>query len=225
MYTYLLKYEHKPEIYQLPVPPEKMTTKYFNTNKRYETIGMGEVNIIKGIGLREIHLSIMLPNDLTLPFVQPKYTPSSILAKPMVYLEKFREFKVNKKPLIFLITRILPNREQIFKGNIKVTLEEYTIYENAGEEGDFLVDLVFREYIDIKEKILKPVKNKENTYTLDTNRTEKDKPSTYTVKPGDTLWKIAKRELNNETKYKYIMEINGITDPKKLQVGTVLKLD
>lgn len=201
-----------------------MITKYFNTNKRYETIGMGEVNIIKGIGLREIHLSIILPNDLTLPFVQPKYTPNTILGKPIVYLEKFREFKANRKPLNFLITRILPNGEQIFKGNINVTLEEYTVYENAGEEGDFMVDLVFREYIDIKEKILKPVENKQNTYTVDVNRTEKDKPKTYTVKPGDTLWKIAKRELNDETKYKYIMEINNITEPKKLQVGTVLKL-
>ncbi len=201
-----------------------MITKYFNTNKRYETIGMGEVNIIKGIGLREIHLSIILPNDLTLPFVQPKYTPNTILGKPIVYLEKFREFKANRKPLNFLITRILPNGEQIFKGNINVTLEEYTVYENAGEEGDFMVDLVFREYIDIKEKILKPVENKQNTYTVDVNRTEKDKPKTYTVKSGDTLWKIAKRELNDETKYKHIMEINNITEPKKLQVGTVLKL-
>lgn len=200
-----------------------MITKSYNTNKKYETIGMGEVNIIKGIGLREISMSIMLPNDLSLPFVQPKYSPSVIIGKPILYLSKFREFKANKKPLQLLITRILPSGEEIFKGNISVTLEEYTVYENAGEEGDFLVDLLFKEYIDIKEQVLTPT-NDSNTYTVNTNRTSKETPKTYTVKSGDTLWKIAKRELNDETQYKRIMEINNITDPKKLQVGTVLKL-
>lgn len=200
-----------------------MITKSYNTNKKYETIGMAEVNIIKGIGLREISMSIILPNDLSLPFVQPKYSPDVIIGKPILYLSKFREFKANKKPLQLLITRILPSGEEIFKGNISVTLEEYVVYENAGEEGDFLVDLVFREYIEIKEQTLTPTNNS-NTYTVNTNRTAKETPKTYTVKPGDTLWKIAKRELNNETKYKEIMTINNISEPKKLQVGTVLKL-
>ena len=223
IYTYLLKYEHKQEIYQLPIPPEKMITTSYNTNKKYETIGMGEINIIKGIGLREIFMTIMLPNDLSLPFVQPKYVPNAIIGKPIVYLGKFREFKADKKPIQLLITRILPNGEEIFKGNLTVTLEEYTVYENAGEEGDFLVDLTFKEYINIKEKNLTPA-NGTNNYVVNTNRTSKDKPKTYVVKSGDTLWKIAKRELNDETKYKYIMDINNISNPKNLKVGTVLKL-
>lgn len=224
IYTYLLKYEHKQEIYQLPIPPEKMTTKSFNSNKIYETVGMGEINIIKGIGLREISMSIMLPNDLSLPFVQPKYSSNTIIGKPILYLSKFREFKADKKPIQLLITRILPNGEEIFKGNITVTLEEYTVYENAGEEGDFLVDLVFREFVEIKEKTLTSLDENNSTYTLSVNRSVKDTPKNYTVKSGDTLWKIAKRELNDETKYKQIMEINNITDPKKLKVGLVLKL-
>lgn len=201
-----------------------MITKYYNTNKKYETIGMGEINIIKGIGLREIFMSIILPNDLSLPFVQAKYSPNVIIGKPILYLAKFREFKNNKKPLQLLITRILPNGEEIFEGNIKVTLEEYTVFENAGEEGDLLVDLLFKEYIEIKTQILTPINENNNIYTINSNRTTKEPNQTYTVKSGDTLWKIAKRELNDETKYKYLMEINNISDPKKLQIGTVLKL-
>lgn len=224
IYTYLLKYEHKQEIYQLPIPPEKMTTRYFNTNKIYDTVGMGQISIIKDIGLREISMSIILPNDLSLPFVQPKYAPNVIIGKPIIYLSKFREFKSDKKPLQLLITRILPNGEQIFEGNISVTLNEYSVYENAGEEGDFLVDLVFREYIEIKPKTLNLVNESNSSYSVNVNRSTKESPATYTVKSGDTLWKIAKRELNDETKYKQIMDINNITDPKKLQVGVVLKL-
>lgn len=208
----------------MPIPPDKMITKSFNINKKYNTLGMGEISIIKGIGLREINMTIMLPNDLSLPFVQKKYCSNAIIGKPILYLSKFREFKANKKPIRLLITRILPNGEEIFEGNLPVTLDEYIVYENAGEEGDFIVDLTFREYIDIKEKNLKSLDENKKTYTINVNRTTKDTPKTYIVKAGDTLWKIAKRELNDEKKYPQIMQINNITDPKKLKIGTILKL-
>lgn len=48
--------------------------------------------------------------------------------------------------------------------------------------------------------------------------------STYTVKPGDSLMKISKEHYGDETKYKLIMEANGITNPDKIIVGQVLEL-
>lgn len=228
IYIFLLKYEHESEIYQLPVPPEKMVTKVHNTNKKYTTLNMGEINILKDIGLREIKMRILLPNDIHLPFVQPKYSPNVILGKPIVYLTKFREFKMKKKPVQFLITRILPSGEEIFKGNIIVSLEEYKVDEEAGEEGDFFVDLFFREYVDIKEKILETLSSSDaktpSGYIVNVNRSSKEPSKTYKVKQGDTVWKIAKRELNDEKKYVEIMKINNITEPKKLKIGTILKL-
>ncbi len=49
-------------------------------------------------------------------------------------------------------------------------------------------------------------------------------PRTYTVKSGDTLSKIAARELGNANRYKDIASLNGIRDPNKVNVGQVLKL-
>jgi nucleoid-associated protein YgaU len=49
---------------------------------------------------------------------------------------------------------------------------------------------------------------------------------TYTVKPGDTLSKIAKAELGDASKYPAIFEANRgvLSDPDKIQPGQVLKI-
>ncbi len=49
---------------------------------------------------------------------------------------------------------------------------------------------------------------------------------TYTVKPGDTLSKIAKEHLGNANAYMKIFDINKdqLTDPNKIQPGQVLRL-
>lgn len=46
---------------------------------------------------------------------------------------------------------------------------------------------------------------------------------TYTVKKGDTLWRIAQKTLGSGNKYKTIMQLNGLSSDK-LKVGQVLKI-
>lgn len=50
--------------------------------------------------------------------------------------------------------------------------------------------------------------------------------STYTVKPGDTLSKIAKEHLGNANAYMKIFEANKdqLTDPDKIKPGQVLRI-
>lgn len=121
-----------------------------------------------------------------------------------------------------MINRILPSGEEIFKTNIKVSLEDYTIFEKAGEEGDFWVKLIFKEF---REDYSKQITlNSNGKYTASIHRPKKQTSKKYIVKPGDTLWQIAKRELNNELLYKEIAKLNNISQPRKLQIGTVLKL-
>lgn len=199
-----------------------MTTNMKSNTKFYETIGFGEVSNLKKPNLRNIKMEFFLPNDINLPFLQKKYTPNCIIDKPLKYLNMLRMFKENAKPFRLLIARILPNGEEIFKTNIKVSLEDYTVFEMAGEEGDFTVELNLKEFKDINNKIIVPNSNGE--YTIQKNRSSKDVPKTYIVKKGDTLWNIAKREFNDEKLYKKLMQINNISEPKNLKVGTILKL-
>lgn len=59
------------------------------------------------------------------------------------------------------------------------------------------------------------------------NENNEEKPETtisYTVKKGDSLWKIAQTMLNDGSRYKEIAEKNNIVNPNKIQVGQILRL-
>lgn len=46
--------------------------------------------------------------------------------------------------------------------------------------------------------------------------------STHTVKSGDTLWAMAQKYYGDPTLYTIIAEVNGVTNPRTIQNGTVL---
>lgn len=70
------------------------------------------------------------------------------------------------------------------------------------------------------------------TYADDTPVPRRNTPSvtlipgeqTYTVESGDSPWIIAQKVYGDGTKYRLIMEANGITDQTRLRVGTVLRI-
>lgn len=47
---------------------------------------------------------------------------------------------------------------------------------------------------------------------------------TYTVRPGDSFWSIADRELGDGTRYAELAEFNGLTPKSVIHPGQVLKL-
>ena len=53
---------------------------------------------------------------------------------------------------------------------------------------------------------------------------ENDTPKNVTVVKGDTLWAIAVKYYGDGSQWKRIAEANGVTDPKKLKIGTVLEI-
>ena len=94
-----------------------------------------------------------------------------------------------------------------------VTLERFTVIEDAAEGFDLLVKVVLREYRQ-RATVQKnaPTQRPEN----------KEKPDAYTVKAGDTLWGICRRIQNDGSLCYDVAQKNGITDPDRIYPGQVI---
>lgn len=205
----------------LPVTPSQMITKKNGNNRTINILNMGEINIIQNGALDEISFSILLPRSAW-SFVQKEEG----FNEPLYYLNFLATCKESGLPTTIIIFRSLADGSQIFSGNKDMILEDYTVTEKGGDFGDFWVDLHFREYRTAKSTVYQ-VKNDGDSLVMvesGSNRDSKSTPTTYTVQSGDTLWGIAKTQLNDSSKYMDIATKNSIADPNQLYVGMVLDL-
>ena len=191
---------------QLPVAPSALQLKIKNQNKTMVLINEGEINILKSPGLTEISFTCLLPN-VKYPFA--KYPKK--FQKGEYYLSLFEKLKVTRKPFSFVVARTVNGKAKIGSNtSFDVTLEDYTIKEDADEGFDFSVDITLKQYKPFGTKII-VFKKKAATTKVDVKkqRDVKKTPSkTHTVKKGDTLWGIAKTKLGKGTRYKEIYSLN-----------------
>lgn len=127
----------------LPVPPEKLTIKVKGGNKTYVMMNGGQVNALKSPELMEISFDMFLPNHVY-PFAVyfGDFQPSEY------YLEKLRQLKEKKKVFQFIVSRV-QGSTLLFDTNIKCTLEDYTIVEDAEKYGtDVMVSVSLKQYRD-----------------------------------------------------------------------------
>jgi len=220
MYRFYLK--QGTEQYLLPVAPGMLTTKVGNSNKTVEILNMGEVNLLKEIGLRSLEMTVLLPGR-KYAFVQTE----GVFQEPRVFLNFFRKVKESKKPMQFIIFRQLADGSQLFQGNMEVSLETYTIFEKAGEEGDFWVKISLQEYRKIKSLLYQKKQEGSNIVMVPKGqvRDEKVIPKNYTVQKGDSLWRIAKTVLHDEKRYIELARRNDISNPNQIYVGQILRLE
>ena len=211
----------------LPIPPSKIQTTIGNQNKTINLMNEGEVNVIKGPGLTEFKFDILLPLYTLYPFAM--YKKGQFL-HASYYLEYFEDLKINKTPFYFVINRFkydpfTKKKDNIMKTRMEVILENYTITESTDNAPDIEVSLELKEFVKY-ETIVKDLDSKTNTVksskVLGTSR--KTIPNTYVVKKGDTLWVIAKKLLGDGAKCWNLAKLNGISNPNKLTVGQVLKI-
>ncbi|MCO8812771.1 LysM peptidoglycan-binding domain-containing protein [Clostridioides difficile] len=218
---------------QLPIPPAKLEIKVTNKNKTVDLINTGEVNILKKEGLSEISFEAEFTHN-KLPFCRGAFRDVQF------FLSKLELLKTDCKPFQFIVSRELGNKV-LFNTNMKVSLEEYNIVEDAENGSDFKVAIKLKQYRDYSTKklVLAPPKNETGRPNVKIEPKRVDSVNatntkTYTVKAGDSLWSICQKQLGNGSLYKKVYELNksmmdkankGKKVPKyTIYKGQVLKL-
>lgn len=212
----------------LPVAPSKLQVKIKNANKTINLINDGEINIIKKPGLSEVSFDILIPH-VKYPFAVYK----NGYRDAKYFLGEIEKLKVNMQPFQFIVSRRKPNGTVLFDTNMKVTLEEYTIKEDAGEGFDVIVTIKLKQYREYSTKTMKITIKQYKPIAIEVPArpaTTAPKPATtsrtYTVKRGDCLWNIAKKYYGKGNQYTKIYNANRdkIKNPNLIYPGQVLTI-
>jgi LysM repeat protein len=220
----------------LPVSPSKLSIKISNKNKTLTLINDGEINILKTAGLSEISFEILLPN------VKYSFAKYTTFKKAEYYLDKLETLKRDNAPFQFIVIRKTPDGTKLFNTNIRVSLEDYTIDEEAESGFDVKVSIKLKQYRDYATKIVTiSTDTSASTTTTTTTTTTVTEPqeavsvesppseslpdNTYTVQDGDCLWNICKYYFGDGSLYSQVAELNEISNPDLIYPGQVLDLN
>ncbi|MEC0328675.1 LysM peptidoglycan-binding domain-containing protein [Paenibacillus macerans] len=183
-----LKFNNGAEALQLPVNPESVATTMTQGYEDIEISNLGEYTVIGNERLREFSMSSLFPRDYDASFCAYAGFP-----QPRECVATIERWMRSGKPVRFIITGT--------PVNIAVTIRSFEYEERGGEPGDIWYTLQLKEYIFIEiarksdgktsgsggatmPKLLSAKAARPNTTA---------KVSSYTVKAGDSLWKIAQR--------------------------------
>ena len=193
-----------------PVAPEKMETKINGRNKTVELVDDREINIVKEPGLTEYSMTVLLPNSR----YDFAYYPTDF-QKAKTYLDWLEQLALGKQPFQMTLYRALPNGEPLGYTNARVTLEDYSITEDATQGYDMEVKISLKEWQPYGVGLT----------SLDSERYGAPvTPATYTVQRGDTLYNIAHKIYGDGSRYKELALNNNLADPNIIEPGQVIVL-
>lgn len=196
---------------QFPMLPDEIVTEAKTRFQSYDIMSLGEVKLPLGDELTGFSWSGILPGEARKgeSYVQAWSSPLEMQG----FWSSLR-FYGHKAKLMVTDSPI----------NHGVYLESYTA-KLSGGVGDYTYTINFIMARDIIVEIEGKEAPKAESATIKaTDRGDQAKPKSYTVKKGDSLYKIAEKQLGSGSRYPEIAKLNGLKDPNKIQIGQVLKL-
>jgi hypothetical protein len=200
---------------RLPVNPESYayTSPFGYTETQVE--GLGEVTNIGYRGQKEFTISTFWPKTYN-----AVYCNYSVFRSPSTFVSYIEKWRSSRAPIRFVVTGIAG-------ANTLVTIRDFQVEaERAGSPGDVYFTLTLKEYRHPSVKTIdtsKKTQKKKSRPPLPTPTAKK----TYTVKNGDSLWKIAARKdvYGAGSKWRKIYDANKKAigkNPNKLKLGMKL---
>lgn len=199
--------------------PEKLTVKIKGQNKTLILLNEGEINFLRAPGLTEI----------VVPFTMPMLSGTR---SPEYYLNILEKLKTGKTAAWFKLVRLSPNGRTLYDTNMKVSVEDYNIVEDAKEGLDVSVDVNLKQWRSYGTETITveqpAAKEEKATVSVTKERDASTAPTTktYTVKKGDTLWAIAAKYYGSGAQYNKIYNANTdkISNPNLIYPGQVFTI-
>ena len=210
----------------MPITPSKVKVKINNQNKTLTLINGEEINILKDAKLTDVSFDVVLP-QVPYPFTNGGAQSADY------YLSLFERLKQSKTPFQWILNRSRPDGVALFYSNLTVGLEDYQITDDAKEGFDLTVSVKLKQYRAFGTKTVQitpsPAPSQPATATVQKpprETTSAPKAANYTVKSGDCLWNIAKKQLGDGSRWKEIYELNKdkIKNPNLIYSGQSLTM-
>jgi nucleoid-associated protein YgaU len=228
-FTMAIAWNNAEEGWEFPVLPEKVTIKRNGAGKDYKIIGTGSVGTIEKPDLAEISFESFFPSQRS-PLVNPKFLENpDWIPDPNKFVNDINKWMHSGYPVRFIYVG-MNNLNKDYKIYLPMTIASFERWEEGGSPGDIFYSLKLKEYVFYAPQRIRAVKAADGTTKLIKEpppRLDMRVPAkTYTLKPGDTLIRVARMQLGNSGRWREIMELNKITDSQlnKLPVGMVLQL-
>ena len=126
---------------------------------------------------------------------------------PNAVLSRLESYMLAKRPVQLIIKRNGQGRH-LKNFNMKVSIESYSIKEDASISADIEVSISLRQYKSYGTKLVSIKKEENKEQKIEVTKEEKrpienrEKPKTYKVAKGNSLWLIAKKVYGNGARWK-----------------------
>lgn len=204
------------ELLWLPVNPETLSVMTAGGYEDITVTQIGERSVFSGDRLREFSLSSFFPRDYNASYCE--YSP---VPNPWNAVNRIDRWRREGR-----VVRLNIEGTTI---NVIATIRSFSYEERAGNPGDLFYELSLKEYVPVTFKKYSEKTAEKTTFTessASTARTgSKEIPDSYTVKSGDSLFKISQRVYQDGDKWRTIYNANKTAigkNPSVLKAGMKL---
>jgi len=193
-----------------PINPERITCQTGNRIQTFDVIELGEISLPRGRAPTSFSFEGFFPGEARkdLPMVKEWRPPKELVGQLSAWRNEGTKLRL-------LVTETPINHDVYFDGDGSFELEW------NGGHGDCWYSLRFVEARELVVTAEAPASVAAAT------RPTPSPPKTYTVKPGDTLWAIAKRILGDGSRWQEIYNANVSVigkNPNLIYPGQVLRI-